>query len=642
MRIWTSLGGRRRWQKKYAYLSIENGTICVYADYEAFRDGDVDEELMVKISPSYRLAPLKVDTSPAIDAVTVNERIFYRSLMDPAPRRDAAPRVPAGGNSAVIVYEGGGTRIFRWGVGEARELGVWSTGIRAAMGSVTAREAVEGAAADAVASAEGLNAARLLQDAVRVGTAGETDNDVGSSAVDEVSADNTLMRVLLDDGTPLPTAVTSSLSAAASAADVCIAIAAFLVLGADADFSLFLALPPAPAPMPPGPWPSAVLVGLSDYTRAPLAVCVPDAMSVEALIRAAAASGANIVFRRRYAHPVGLRPATNRDGDGEIDDPLASAAVDSARAMADPAQTSVEESWSQHRATPKSSLAVASPRGKGDETAAWLSSSVSVRRGAVAWGALAPHADADAEAAAATGPAAAALRLAFLSARSDIVSGRLAITLQEALGAAGLVLVVEQGRVGAVLPSSTSPRSNFPPPPPSTFYRARLWGFLSPQAVAQAEAVDKVTSSDSAHAAHAGRVIDALADRLRAAHSAASSGHEPFGAMRALVGFASAQPGFGSQWFVALLVRRAIHDPAGGRASPSASRTPPWAKLPTHGAHPHEPQPVIVAVGANGILMRPAPPMSPDTFEQAASAPRNTPARKALATALEGVRRRQP
>jgi hypothetical protein len=684
MRLWSMVGGRRRWKTRYARLSSAGGTISFWSNLESMKNGDDVVEETIKLASHYRLSPLKIDTNPATDAeggIGSDGRIFYRSLIEPADLLQIS--TSSENSDGAAVYNGGGTRIWRWGVIEAQDLGVWSAGLRAALSLVTSRDVVARANADTVAAAEGLNAARLLRDAVAVGGGGGGGGGGGSSSgIDlfcgaeggaSASGDPRNLTVSLDDGTLLPirALTTSSLRTDASAADVCCSIALYLTLRADADYSLFLALPPAPAPMPPGQWQPSSLVGLSEYTRASLAVCVPDAMSVESLVRAARASGATVIFRRRFTNLSGDdQEREGEEGNGN-DDPLSAPLMSpktfecaTARTSADPTQSSVEDTndsalWSPRNSSRanhvggSAALAEAStPRGLciGDTTT-WLAAPQSVRRASVAWNSLQPNANADSEIAAATGAAAAAHRLAFLTARSDLVAGRLAITLQEALGVAGLMLVAEYGRVQSSssssagitsFTSSTSRRNVAPlvrgagPQLPASWYRARLWSLLSPQAVGQAEAAEKATSAPATRAAHASRVLDALAERLRIAHSATSTVYDSFGATRALVSFAMAQPAFGSQFFVALCVRQAVSDQSDGHHSPSASRTPPWATLTPRGGK-SEPIPVLVAVGASGILMRPSPPMSPDTFEATASSPRTMPARKALATALAAL-----
>ena len=682
MRLWSMVGGRRRWKARYARLSSAEGTIRFWSNLECMKNGDDVVEETIKLASHYRLSSLKIDTNPATDVeggIGSGGRIFYRSLIEPA---DLLQISSSSENSdGAAVYNGGGARIWRWGVIEAQDLGVWSAGLRAALSLVTSREIVARANADAVASAEGLNAARLLRDAVGGGAGGSSSLGIfcGADSGGASTSGDPSLTVSLDDGTLLPNCAltTSALRTDASAADVCCSIALYLTLRADADYSLFLALPPAPAPMPPGLWPPSSLIGLSEYTRASLAVCVPDAMSVESLVRAARASGATVIFRRRFTNLCGDDSQEGEGGGNGFDDPLSAPLMSpktfesaTARTSADPTQSSVEDTdstaWSPRvlssRANPVGgSAAVAAalaPSGLGiGDTTTWLAAPPSVRRTSVAWNSLQPNANADSEIAAAIGAAAAAHRLAFLTARSDIVAGRLAITLQEALGAAGLMLVAEYGRVnsssssssssstGITYSTSSTSRRNITPlirgstaglPLPAHWYRARLWNLLSPQAVGQAEAVEKATSAPATRAAHAARVLDALAERLRIAHSSTSTSYDPFGATRALVSFAMAQPGFGSQFFVALCVRQAVSDQSDGHHSPSASRTPPWATLSPHGGK-CEPIPVLVAVGASGILMRPSPPMSPDTFEATASSPRTMPARKALATALAAL-----
>lgn len=562
-------------------------------------------------------------------------------------REGVVVEVPAsgggGGGSARIAAPTGSLKVLHFGCEDPRELDAWSAALHGALLAAAERERAAGANADAVAASARCSALSMLQDTVRdAATAAEgaasqrasRDSLVPTSAV--VSPPAVTLVVRLIDGTPC---APLELPWGACARDAVALLSQRLGLRAHADWSLCLSLPAARLldPVPHRSCRSAsaeVAAAAAAYVEEPQLVFCPDVLPVSDIVRRSAEHepNAHVTLRRR------LRVV----GGGAGIPSNCAAASSSAGGSSNPAALLGECGAAPPACTPPLPSAVQQARGMGEGSAAWLLAAEAARPLQcapldVAWGALAPHADADAEAAAATGPCSAALRLVYLEAAHEVTSGALGISLGDAVFFGGLQALVEHGPVHAE-GTATVPRAHG-----AGWYRVRLLRLLSSQALAQAYR-DAVQGSGSTSArtrhTHGGggfaaesAALDGLAGRVRAAHLLASEAHGTATAGEgAYVALARLQLGHGASFFRALLTRHEVwpretcHGRGGDSGGDSSggggdgdigdggrgngtvgSGSPERGNLEHRGLAPL-PLPMLVSVSASGVSLRPAPP----------------------------------
>lgn len=235
----------------------------------------------------------------------------------------------------------------------------------------------------------------------------------------------------------------------------------------------------------------------------------------------------------------------------------------------------------------------------------------------------------DAEADAATKPSDGAIKLAYGEAVYNVVNGNYLLSLDNCVQLAGLMLVVNKGRMDAAtesqIASSSATPAALPPAGGSAgtgggstgggstgaadleWYRLRLADVLPAQAIAE-------------HKTRIGLAISDLCARVRASYSKASKSDAPdpslkLQSMQQYLRIVRANcEEYGAQFYFGECARwmAPTTGPGGGAGSRSAAATPPWAEAITTSSakptNPPDPVPVVMAVNHKGVHMRPIGP----------------------------------
>lgn len=237
-------------------------------------------------------------------------------------------------------------------------------------------------------------------------------------------------------------------------------------------------------------------------------------------------------------------------------------------------------------------------------------------------------------------------RLAYIEAVFHVINGYYLLPLNDAIILAGLILVTMKGKVSDADRAAveSNPRHHL------EAYRSHLPEVIAAQAIAEHKATSGKGVEDLAVRIPVPRIVrPALSPHLlrlnpsqiaiRREHLRLSAVLEPLNAQRALIKRVRQLPEFGASFYTATVRRQRIarHKPArchplplaaptlavqlvrlpGDRAdskgSRSAPETPEWAERLTtdnpHSASAPAPLPVLIAINALGVLMRPMPPM---------------------------------
>lgn len=581
----TAFSGRKRWVSRYVRLSSKDGEVVVWSSRAAEHAGDTPIAT-IPLRPRYTLSAVRVDSAPII-AGAESSRVLYRLILDPGS-----------------LSPGNAGKIFRYGTTESDECGRWSSAFTHALSCVAEREeaAVRRAGLSRVTAT--LNSSALLHTATTApSTTPRRDSDANVHT----------LAVAFEDDTPM---CIVSLRADSAVHDACALIAKKIGLRADYDFSIFFRIPAAEeAALPSGSWTAAAVDGLATFANDVITdVCIPDVMSVASVLQAAEESCATLVYKRRWSGVVTVRFSDDYPGDPlaafcQSPQPQTSTLRTHSARSPDPAPTSQEESRNPSSlvsprtpGTPPSVFSPRTPRSPDARSASgvlWALSTLVERAAAVNWDAIPNTANVDAEISAAVSSCASAHHLAYIAACRQLASGALALTLPEQIAATALQLLSERGFVD----DRSAQLSDYMDAARAMPSQSRL------QAAAEEVSLRNVFSALDAKTlmsvACAG-AITSLGGRLRKAHVLVSAAYpNAFAAERALLAFVRAQPGAGSQMFLALLTRRVCSSERGANlTAPSAQPTPPWAVTAAVRSAP--PMAVVCVIGAAGVMVRPA------------------------------------
>lgn len=131
------------------------------------------------------------------------------------------------------------------------------------------------------------------------------------------------------------------------------------------------------------------------------------------------------------------------------------------------------------------------------------------------------------------------------------------------------------------------------------YYRSHLPEVMAAQSIGE-------------HKATSGKGIDDLASSVRREHLRLSGALDTFAAQKVYIKRVRQLPEFGASFFNATLVRLPADSESASHGSRSAPVTPDWAERLTtdnpHGTGAPAPLPVLVAISAVGVMIRPLPP----------------------------------
>ena len=587
----TAFSGRKRWVSRYVRLSATEGEILVWSSRAAEHAGDIPMQT-IALRGRYTLSACRVDSAPSISGAESASRVLYRLILDPGS----------------IMSPGNAGKIFRYGSTESDEYGRWSSAITHALTCALEREDAGARNATTSRVTAALNSSTLLQ----LATAPSPRELLRSTPRREVV--HTLAIAFEDDAA----LCFITLRADSSIHDACALVAKKIGLRADYDYSIFFRIPEAEVAPLPGSWTASAVEGLATYATDVYDVCIPDVMSIASVLRAATDSRATLIYKRRWSGGGNARYGCAEDYPG---DPLAANCQSpllqtstlrsqSARSP-DPTPTSQEESRNPSLVSPRASSASPfspfsprtprNPDTRSTSAVLWTLSTPLERAAAVNWDAIPDVANIDAEVTAAVSSCATAHHLAFVAACRQLTMGVLALSLPEQIAATALRFLAERGFVNAQsarLEEYTDAACAMP-------IQSRLQAAAEEVSVGGAISARDAISLTSAACAGA---MTSLGVRLRAAHILVSNAYpNGFAAERALIAFMRAQPGAGSQSFLALLTRRVCSSERGeNHTAPSAQPTPPWALAAAARSAP--PLVVICLIGAAGVMVRPAFP----------------------------------
>lgn len=556
----------KRWRQRHA--SLRHGLLSVWADRAAMLRGDAPVETL-EVNARMALSSMKVNATGAD-----GKRLFYRHLVQfeegvPMTVVGPAGSVPTGGGvggdgdgggpghaavgTAVVPDDAPGTtRVFKFGCDSQVDFERWSRCLRASIDVAHSKEKED--AARSLAVHEATNAADLFKRAI----ASPRDRPKRrSSVVTGGAGGGTLnVSVRLLDGTLHHVLVARG----ATVKDVLVALRRIIGLRADADFSLELR--------------TIAADGRETFA------CLPDVMPAEeAEALAAADASRSLVYRRRMYLP-----------------PLAGAEAEAAEAA---------------RRREAARGGDGSGHGHGlymDDLPADLP-------------------DVDAEAAAATSVADAAHSLLYMEAVYNVTRGFYLLPLPDCIILAGLHMISLRGRVSAADAAALAANPSAPRLPsladdsssgegegegvsgssstsmmglPLDAYRAVLPELLSAAAIAEHKATSRAGVED-------------LLASIRREHARLSQAMDAFAAQRVYIKRVKQLPEYGASIYFATYQRLYADASGESRGSRSAAPTPAWAEALTcadvHAASAPKGLPVLVAMNAVGVHIRPCPPL---------------------------------